>query len=138
MKERGKTKAQLLAELNSARERLAGLEKAPAQPVSPSGDPTLTVAFIQALAQSLKGIVWLFSGSEVLIWWNKNTELVTGYSAGELAGMEASAFVPVEDQPAARRTFARTMSDGTAECDSRLLTRDGRVIPYHFIGQRIL
>jgi PAS domain S-box-containing protein len=138
MKDSAKTKAQLLADLNAARQELANLEKALPPLSSPDADPTITVAFIQALAQALDGVVCLFSSDGLLFWWNKNTEAVTGYSPRELAGMEASEFVPAEDQPGARQRFEQAMAAGAAEFDSCLLTRDGRTVPYQFTCQRIL
>ncbi|MDO8357842.1 MAG: PAS domain S-box protein [Nitrospirota bacterium] len=69
-----------------------------------------------------------------MVKWNRRVEEVTGYSSKELLNMSALAFVPPE---AAARTAAaihRAFTEGYAELDGELLTKDRRLIPYHWTG----
>jgi PAS domain S-box-containing protein len=132
------TKAQLLAELSAAQHRIAALEKSQERHRCPSTDSSITMAFVEALAHSLQGVVVLFGADRLLLWWNVNTENVTGYTASELAGTEVALLVAPEDRSGILWQFEHAMQTGTAEVDARLLTKDGRQIPYRFTGQRIL
>src|SRR4051812_32183555 len=134
MSDRKKTKVDLLAELTEARQTIANLEafldKLPGEPL-----PRLEVAFAEALASSLPGVVYLFSAEAVLLWWNRQLEQVTGFSPEELAGAPLSLFVPADNIALVRQRFRQALESGTGSVETPLVARDGRATPYYLTGQ---
>ena len=69
-----------------------------------------------------------------LVKWNRRLGDVTGYSPEELLNRPALAFVPLEEQTRTAAAIARVFTEGYAELDGLLLTKDLRTIPYHWTG----
>jgi PAS domain S-box-containing protein len=69
-----------------------------------------------------------------LVKWNRRLVDVTGYSPEELLSKPALAFVPPEEQARTAATILRAFTEGYAELDGHLLTKDCRAIPYHVTG----
>lgn len=69
-----------------------------------------------------------------LTYWNRRVEQVTGYAPEELRNKPALTFVPSAEQEQTAAAIQRVFTDGRAELEGHLLTKDGRVIPYHWTG----
>ena len=69
-----------------------------------------------------------------MVKWNRRVEDVTGYSPEELLNKPTSAFVPPEEQTRTAAAIQRAFTDGYAELDGHLLTKEPRLIPYHWTG----
>jgi PAS domain S-box-containing protein len=69
-----------------------------------------------------------------LVKWNRRLGDVTGYSPEELLNKPALAFVPPEEQTRTAAAIARVFTEGYAELDGLLLTKDLRTIPYYWTG----
>ena len=69
-----------------------------------------------------------------MVKWNRRLEDVTGYSPEELLNKPALAFVPPEEQPRTAAAIQRAFTEGYAELDGHLLTKEHRIIPYHWTG----
>jgi PAS domain S-box-containing protein len=69
-----------------------------------------------------------------MVRWNQRVREVTGYSQEELLNKPALAFVPTEEQARTAAAIQRAFTDGYAELEGHLLTKDHRVIPYHWTG----
>ncbi|MDP3092748.1 MAG: PAS domain S-box protein [Nitrospira sp.] len=69
-----------------------------------------------------------------MVKWNHRVEEVTGYSPEELHGKSALAFVPPHEQEQTARAIQRAFTDGKAELEGHLITKDQRTIPYHWTG----
>lgn len=69
-----------------------------------------------------------------LVKWNRRLGDVTGYSPEELLNKPALAFVPPEEQPRTAAAIQQAFTEGYAELDGQLLTKDLRTIPYHWTG----
>ena len=59
---------------------------------------------------------------------------VTGYSSEELLNKPALAFVPPEEQARTAAAIQRVFMEGYAELEGHLLTKESRLIPYHWAG----
>ena len=88
-----------------------------------------------SIINSLPGIFYLFDINQNFLRWNKNFEIVSGYSAEELKPMHALNFFDVDEQELAKETILRSLTIGLGEMDAHFLTKDRKKIPYHFIGQ---
>ncbi|HEY6640207.1 MAG TPA: PAS domain S-box protein [Nitrospiraceae bacterium] len=69
-----------------------------------------------------------------LVKWNRRLGDVTGYSPEELLNKPALAFVPLEEQACTAAAIQRAFTEGYAELDGQMLTKDLRTIPYHWTG----
>lgn len=69
-----------------------------------------------------------------LVKWNRRVGEVTGYSAEALLNKPALDFVPPEEQDRTAAAIRKAFTEGYAELDGHLLTKEGRLIPYHWTG----
>ncbi len=89
---------------------------------------------LRNVMETVPDFMFILDCQGAMVKWNRRVEEVTGYSPEELLNMSALAFVPPE--AAARTTAAihRAFTEGYAELDGYLLTKDHRLIPYYWTG----
>ena len=68
-----------------------------------------------------------------MVKWNRRVGDVTGYSPEELLNKPALAFVPLEERLRTAAAIQRAFTEGYAELEGHLLTKEHRLIPYHWI-----
>lgn len=66
--------------------------------------------------------------------WNRRVGEITGYSPEELLNKPALAFVPPGERTRTAAAIQQAFTEGYAELDGHLLTKDHRMIPYHWTG----
>lgn len=93
--------------------------------------------FSQAAINSLPGIFYLIERSGRFRYWNANFESLTGYSAEEIAELNAMDLFEPEVQPLVRRALKKVFDQGRASIEAPLLTRDGPTPPYNYFGRRV-
>jgi len=84
---------------------------------------------------SLPGLFYVFDEKRFVRWnneWNK----ITGYSDEELAGMYGPDFFEGKDRTLIREQMQNTFREGASEAEVKLVTKDGRRLPYYFSGLR--
>ncbi len=84
--------------------------------------------------ETIPDIVFALNTQGDLVKWNRRLGDVTGYSPDELLNKSALAFVPPEEQPRTAAAIQRAFTEGYAELNGQLLTKDLRTIPYHWTG----
>lgn len=92
-------------------------------------------ATVESILASLPGIFYmfyLFDRQGRFIRWNKNLETITGYSAEEVKNMIPQDFVTEECKGQISAAMEKALSQGYAEAESTVITRDGREIPFFF------
>ncbi len=92
--------------------------------------------FSNAVLNSLPGIFYHYDDSLRFLRWNKNHELVTGYSAEELAAMHPLDFFAEGEKELIASRMAEVFEKGEAQVEANFLLKDGRRIPYLFTGMR--
>jgi PAS domain S-box-containing protein len=93
--------------------------------------------FSHAIINSLPGIFYLLDENGLNLLWNKNLEKVTGYSTGEIQRMRASDFVPPGEKEFISERVRKVFSDGEADAEIHLLSKDGHCSPYYCTGNLI-
>lgn len=90
--------------------------------------------FVDAIFNSVPGMIYLYDDRSRLVRWNKNHELMTGYSAQELAQMKLLDWYKgdEESQTAVTEGIKRTMLTGFGEAEAELQKKDGTAIPMYF------
>jgi PAS domain S-box-containing protein len=84
--------------------------------------------------ESIPDIVFALDTQGNLVKWNRRLRDATGYSSEELLNKSALAFVPFEEQTSTAAAIQRAFMEGYAELEGHLLTKDRRLIPYHWTG----
>jgi PAS domain S-box-containing protein len=85
---------------------------------------------------SLPGVFYLFAGNR-FIRWNRNFEIVSGYSAEELKTLNPLDLALPEERAMMEEKMKDIYSTGSAELEAHFLTKDGGKIPYFFISRSI-
>jgi PAS domain S-box-containing protein len=92
-------------------------------------------SFSDSLINSLPGIMYLFSQKGQFIRWNRNFELITGYSAEQLKNLSyLDLFTFVDDKKLINQAIEKVFRHGSDAVEADLTTKDGRRIPYLFTG----
>ncbi len=93
--------------------------------------------FRQKLIESIPGLFYLLDTSRRMLFWNHNFEIVSGYSADEIAQMNALDFFDTEHRLLIQKAIETVFSSGEATADAPILTKTGARIPHYFTGLRI-
>ena len=107
-----------------------------AEPNSPVSDGDRDLA--DTIIDSLPGLFYMFDVQGRFLRWNKDLERVSGYSTAEIAEMTAIDFFNEEGAELCREAVRIVFEEGENTIENALLTKDGRLIPYHFTGVRRL
>jgi PAS domain S-box-containing protein len=93
-----------------------------------------TLADIHNVMETIPDIVFALDTQGNVVKWNRRLGDVTGYSQEELLNKPALAFVPPEEQARTAAAIQRVFMEGYAELEGHLLTKEHRLIPYHWTG----
>lgn len=94
--------------------------------------------FSQAMIDSMPGIVYFYDDQGRFLRWNKNFEIVSGYSHEEVAGMHPLQFFDDTHQPLLEDSIARVFSDGEASVEAPFVSKDGTRTPHFFTGRSVI
>ncbi len=89
---------------------------------------------IQNITETIPDILFTLDTLGNMVKWNRRVGEVTGYSSEELWNKPALAFVPPEERAATAVAIQRAFVEGYAELEGHLLTKEHRLIPYHWTG----
>ncbi len=90
--------------------------------------------FIDAIFNSVPGMLYLYDADGHLVRWNRKHELMTGYTAEELSRMQLLDWYR-NDEKSQRAVLAgvtTTMEQGFGEAEADLQRKDGTKIPMYF------
>ena len=91
--------------------------------------------FINSVLESLPGIFYLQTAPDMrLIRWNKNLEIITGFTPDESYQRYALDWFEPAEHAAIAKGLAIVMEQGSYVMEARVMTKDGRSIPYEFSG----
>lgn len=83
--------------------------------------------FSNAIIESLPGTFFLIDGERRFIRWNKNQEIIMGYTADELRGMDALDTIYEEDRPLVLDMIRKVFEEGQARVRTRVISKQGEV-----------
>ena len=93
--------------------------------------------FIDTLINSMPGIFYLCNSQRKLLHWNRNFEVVTGYSAQEIPTLDPYVFFPQEDHGHVHDRMMACLSEGRADIEVSFLHKRGTLIPFYITGMRL-
>ena len=94
--------------------------------------------FSKTMIESLPGILYFYDDTGRFIRWNRNFELISGYSAAEISGMHPLDFIVEKDREMVRQRITRVFETGDASTEASFCSKNGSSTPYFFTGHRIL
>lgn len=89
---------------------------------------------LQTIMETVPDVIFALDLDGRLSKWNLRLEVVTGYAPIELSGKPALEMVPFDEAERTAAAIRRAFETGYAELEGHLLTKDGRMIPYHWTG----
>jgi PAS domain S-box-containing protein len=92
-----------------------------------------------AIFDSVPGLLYLYDDQGRLIRWNRQHELLTGYSSEELKGMDLMTWYKGDLPTQARiaEAVGIALNDGYSSVEAELQTKDGERIPFYFTAVRL-
>ncbi len=93
--------------------------------------------FSDMMIESMPGIVYLYDSHGRFLRWNRNFEIISGYSAQEIARMRPSEFFPVQDQQRVQKEIDAVFAQGESSIEAPFLAKNGVITPYLFTGRRV-
>lgn len=94
--------------------------------------------FSATMIESMPGIVYFYDQQGKFLRWNRNFEVVSGYSSGEIAQMHPLDFFSEGDKASLQERIAEVFVQGESSIEALFITKDGRAVPYFFTGRRVL
>ncbi len=91
----------------------------------------------ELMINHLPGIFYLFNADGKFLRWNKNFELVTGYTSAEMLHIHPLDFFSGEEKEIAERKIGETLAGQFSQMEADLIVRNGDKIPYFFNGSTI-
>ena len=93
--------------------------------------------FSDALLNSLPGVVYFYDHTGKFLRWNRNFQIVTGYSANEIDRLHPTDFFVGEEKEYIARRIQEVFEKGQSYAEANLLLKSGKQIPYYFTGRRL-
>ncbi len=90
----------------------------------------------ESIINSLPGVFFLFNSNGNILRWNKNHEIVSGYSTEETGKMSALDFVDPDDKAYIAEKINAVYEFGSAEATANFYTKDKRKIPYYLSAKK--
>lgn len=89
-----------------------------------------------AALNSLPGIFYTFNAQGHFMRWNRNFEIILGYSAEEILRMHPLDVVAERDRPLVATKIQKVFDDGQATVEASFRAKDGNEIPFLLTGVR--
>jgi len=90
--------------------------------------------FSDSVIKSLPGIFYYYDEKGKLLNWNKNFEIVSGYTGEEISRMRPDRFFADDEKKYIRSRISRVFTEGYADAEADFLSKDGTRTPYYFSG----
>lgn len=93
--------------------------------------------FSDAMLESMPGIVYSYNESGEFLRWNRNFEIVTGYTAAEITSMSPLDFFHANDRHLIANRIAEVFERGGSYVEAPFVSKDGTATPYFLTGKRM-
>ena len=97
----------------------------------------LEKALSDSIINSLPGVFYLFNKNGAYLRWNKNLEIVTGYTADEIKKIHPLDFFTEDEKGEVKEKITNVFVSGSDIVEANFKTKSGQIIPYYFTGMFI-
>ncbi|MCJ7542800.1 MAG: sigma 54-interacting transcriptional regulator [Desulfobacterales bacterium] len=95
-------------------------------------------ALIEAVFESVPGLLFLYTEDGRLIRWNKRHEEMTGYTSDELLNFRVEDWFNEEDRAILAKEWPKVFSEGQNQTELNVILKDGRKVPFFFSAVRLV
>ena len=88
----------------------------------------------ESIINSLPGIFYLYDRDGKFVHWNRNFEIVSGYTSEEIPTMNPTDFFDESEKSLLKEKINTVFIKGHADVQANFFTKDRRKIPYYFNG----
>ncbi len=93
--------------------------------------------FSATMIESMPGIIYFYDEQGRFLRWNRNFEIVSGYTGAEIARMHPLDFFAPADRELLHARIGEVFARGDSFVEAPFRTKDGHTVPYFFTGRRI-
>lgn len=90
-----------------------------------------------SIINSLPGIFYLYDRNGKFFKWNKNFEIVSGYSGSEIKTMHPLDFYDADEKELLKERIDIVFNTGYADVSAHFFTKSKEKIPYYFNGSKV-
>jgi len=94
--------------------------------------------FSDRIINSLPGIFYLFDENGHFLQWNRNFEIVSGYSSEEIEKINPLDLFSGEEKKRLGEAIQEVFVKGESNVEANFISKDGRRTPYYFTGLRFI
>lgn len=94
--------------------------------------------FADTMLDSMPGILYFYDADGRFLRWNRNFELVSGYTGKEIAQMHPLDFFSSGEKEAVQQRIGEVLDQGESYVEASFLCKDGTTKPYFFTGRRVV
>jgi PAS domain S-box-containing protein len=94
--------------------------------------------FSDIMINSLPGIFYLFDENGHFLRWNRNFEIVSGYSSEEIEKMNPLDLFSGDEKKLLGEAIQEVFVKGESKVEANFISKDGRRTPYYFTGLRFM
>lgn len=91
-----------------------------------------------ATIASLPGIFYLYDEEGTFLRWNRNLEIVSGYTSEEIARLQSLELIDPEQRKMIEEKTNEVFEKGEASAKANLFSKDGTKTPYFFTGKKLV
>lgn len=93
--------------------------------------------FSETMLNSMPGILYFYDAHGRFLRWNKNFEIVSGYSSEEIATMHPLDFFQEQEKALLQSRIGEVFEHGESSVEAAFLCKDGTLKPYFFTGRKV-
>ncbi len=90
-----------------------------------------------SIINSMPGVFYFYNRQGKFLRWNKNFEIVSGYSYEEVQNMHPLDFFEGDGREIVEAKIANVFQSGEDDVIANFVTKDSRKIPYYFNGKKV-
>lgn len=93
--------------------------------------------FSDTIIESMPGVVYFYDSQGRFLRWNRNFEVLSGYTSAEIAGMHPLQFIADPDRDRVEERIGEVLAQGESSVEAGFVSRSGEVTPFYFTGRRV-
>jgi PAS domain S-box-containing protein len=93
--------------------------------------------FSDAMLNSLPGVFYFYDQTGKFLRWNRNLEIISGYSGEEISRMHPLDFFAGKDKEHIAQRIQEVFENGASTAEANFIIKSGESIPYYYTGKRI-
>jgi PAS domain S-box-containing protein len=93
--------------------------------------------FSAAMIESMPGVVYFYDQAGRFLRWNRNFEVVSGYSGAEIAQMHPLDFFESPERERVAARIGEVLESGESHVEANFVSKDKTRTPYFFTGRRV-